>query len=133
MADPERARDPVATGLMRFLDIRAVAIVLAFVFVMWLVTGLEETDVPARTHIAEACVRILLWQAAAIVLVGFLGEWLPRTAVVLFVVILIVGLVRVALVPGPLLYGPDLVLAFNAVMAVLIYKTAGRYFAKRGD
>lgn len=116
-----------STGTIRFLDVRATALVLAFIGVMWLITGLEESEIPERIKTAQHCIHILLWQALAFYVGGFIGEWLPRVALVCFSLVIAVGVGRLVAVAGPMLYGPDLVLLFNGVMAWLVWKAAGRF------
>lgn len=115
------------SGAIHFMDVRTGALVLAFIALMWLVTGLAEAEDPTRIETANQCIHLLLWQTLAFYLGGFLGEWLPRVALVFFCLVLAVGITRVLLLQGAWLYGPDLLLLFNGAMAWLVWAAAKRF------
>ncbi|UTA46991.1 hypothetical protein L1F30_12545 [Simiduia sp. 21SJ11W-1] len=123
----KKARAGQFAGAVSFLDVRTSAMVLAFVAVMWLVSGLAASEVPARVIAAKQCIHILLWQALAFYMLGLVGEWLPRAALFGFCAVIVSGLVISLAMQGPWFYGPDLLMVFNGAMAWVVWLATRRY------
>lgn len=113
-------------GFLAFMDVRALAIILALAISSPLLWGFTYTTDPAGIAVMEAALSGIAVQAILIFLVGFLGEALQKTAELLFIAILLLGLVRVFTIDGPFFFGRDLLLAYTLAMSYVIYRSVCR-------
>lgn len=112
--------------LHRFADVRGLAAIFAFTFVLWLMAGGVTTD-REKLHIMELSISVLICEGAALFFIGFLGERYPRACFLLLTNVVCLGVVWALLAKGPFFYGRDLVLIFNGLMGLVVGFSIRRY------
>ncbi|MDN3638217.1 hypothetical protein QWY82_05255 [Simiduia curdlanivorans] len=111
-------------GFLIFLDVRALAVILAFAFSSPLLWGLIYSEDTTAQAVMQASISTIFLQAVLIFIVAFLGEALQKTAELLFIAILLFGLTRVLTINGPFFFGRDLLLLYTLAMSFIIYRSA---------
>lgn len=110
-------------GFLAFIDVRALAIILAVAISSPLLWGLIYVEDAVAVGVMRAALNTIALQALVIFVLGFLGEALQKTTELLFIAILLFGFVRVLAIEGPFFFGRDLLLAYCVAMSYVIYRS----------
>ncbi|BFM10078.1 hypothetical protein R50072_02310 [Simiduia litorea] len=111
-------------GFLIFLDVRALAVILAFAISSPLLWGLIYSEDATAQAVMQASINTIFLQAVLIFIIAFLGEALQKTAELLFIATLLFGLTRVLTIEGPFFFGRDLLLVYTLAMSFVIYRSA---------
>ena len=109
------------SGFSYFLELRALSVIAAFVLYMVLLSGSSSSDIETVKENYELYKEVLFFEALVILLLGFLGEILPRFTLVLITVVTGVTVGLISLVEGEFFHGKDLIFIYNILAVVLAY------------
>ena len=109
------------SGFSKFIELRALSAIMAFVLFMILYAGAKSSEDDFVRENYNLYGEVLVAEAIAILLLGFLGEALPRFTIALVSIITGITIGLVSLVEGNFFQGKDIIFIYNFCVVVLAY------------